>query len=370
MLERDIIALFLADYSASIRETKPRKKLEKNLTQLDDCALIDYNNNSNKTKNHNKKIISTDSLVENVHFRLDWSSPEDLAIKLFQSNLSDIVSSGGQADWCLLNIGLPQKLIREHKKKQSHKPSEKSFSFSFIERFAKKLRYQCHTHKCPLIGGDTFSSELLFLSLTIGGNAKRYISRSGASIGDQLYLSGDIGLSSLGLSLLKGELKLDPELKKLALEKHLRPQARLSWGKKLASMPEVHAMTDLSDDLIISADNLAKASGLSISINLEDIPVHPSLRKILGTKGAKNTDKNSRLDELMPLLSGEEFELLFLAKAGLSFPFPCKAIGETTKQINLVKLNHKRKNIDDNPSVSLTRSTRIIKIPLKHFEHF
>ena len=326
MIEREIISLFHGE-----RGREKKGELIQNASDafdsLDDCVLIQ------EEIKEGKKIVTTDSMVEGIHFRLEWSSPEDLAVKLFQNNLSDIISSGGKATWCLLNLGLPLDIARGTKRER------------FLERFASTLRQECWRHRAPLLGGDTFRSDLLFLSLSMGGRAERYIQRSGAQLGDHLYVTGDLGLSMAGLSFLEGKLDLDLELQSEALEKHLQPQARVEWGETLRRMPEVHAMTDLSDGLLSDAIHLARANNMELCINLEMVPLNA---KLLGKMSPQDA-----------ILSGEELELLFLAPPDLRFSFPCKSVGWAEKLTSAGE-----------GGVKLLKGGKDLPFPLGRFEHF
>ncbi len=291
---------------------------------LDDCSLL---------PGSNKDIVTTDSMVQDVHFCLDWSSPEDLAIKLFQVNLSDMAASGGIPKWCLINLGVPKGDI--YKTHENHSGIEEGAPI-FLERFSETLKQECWRNNCHLIGGDTFRSGLLFLSLTMGGNVERYISRKDGQDGDHLYLTGNLGLSLAGLRCLNGQLDFDVNTNSYinSIEKHLQPQARMDWAKTIWKMPEVHAMADVSDGLLSNGIQLAKASNLEISIQLDKILVAPELEGKLTPQEA--------------IVSGEELELLFLAEPNLTFPFPCHSIGEARKtnaSETGVKLLLKGKNI-------------------------
>jgi len=256
------------------------------------------------------QIVTTDSLAEGTHFRRDWSSPEDIAIKLFHANLSDIAASGADPLWCLLNLGLPS-----------------DTDAGFIERFARQLKHLSDEYGAPVIGGDTFLSSCSHFDLAMGGKIVRRLLRSGGRAGDSLYCTGNVGLSLAGFRSLSGtlDLPLDRQVKEegysstslfeLAREKHLRPRARPEWGKKIRANPEVHAAMDISDGLVLDADRLARASGVRLRVDLEKIPVHPQLASFLTKQDAAR--------------SGEEFEILFLGEKGLSFDFPCAVIGQT-----------------------------------------
>ena len=286
MTEREIIKLFYPEINKS--STK--------LDHLDDCALLPGSKN---------KIVSTDNLTENVHFNLEWFSPEDIATKLFHVNLSDIISSGGLPEWCLITIGLSKE-----------RANDANFE-KFLRRFASTFERECWRYECPLIGGDTVRTLELNLGMTIGGDAKRYIDRRSGKDGDTLYVTGNLGLALAGYNHLKGIHKLNGDLEILAFEKFLQPQARLEWAKKIWKMDGVHAMIDISDGLLNDSINLANASNLELHIHLEQLPLSPQLKGIMSLSES--------------LLSGEELELLFLGDADLKFDFPCVAIGKAKK---------------------------------------
>lgn len=235
---------------------------------LDDCAPV-----------LPAELIATDALVEDVHFRRDWSSPEDIAIKLVQCNASDMNASGAAPAWCLLNLGLPPVL-----------------SGSFAERFAQALLAELQTISCKLIGGDTFRAPKLFLSLTMAGRAKRIVLRSGAKPGDRLWLSAPLGWSLAGYRNLSGELQLPPEIATAARRKHLQPRADLRLGPRLAALAATHAMMDISDGLLSDAPRMAEASGVQLRIQLNALPLPAPLAAFAGPE--------------LALLSGEELALL------------------------------------------------------------
>jgi len=263
--EADIIALFRPDSH-----------------ELDDCARI--------VSGPGLLLVSTDSMSENTHFRRDWSSPEDLAIKLLNVNLSDLYSSGAVPEWCLLNLGLPRALDGD-----------------FIRRFAAEFNRALASSGMRLIGGDTFAADTIQLTLTVGGRAARHIERTGGRPGDSLFVTGELGLSVAGFLSLSGLLELDPPVRDRAVQKHLRPTA-LAFPLS----DEVHCAMDVSDGICADVRRLARASDISIRVDLEKIP--------------RAKDLPHTITAQQVATSGEELELLFLSKQGFA-GFPCTEIG-------------------------------------------
>ncbi len=313
--EKDIIAYFYQDSKAV-----PLRNPE----DMDDCSVLPTDP---------KGLVTTDSMVEDVHFRLDWSSPEDIAVKLFHVNLSDLLSSGGRPYWSLLNLGMP-KAMAESKEGET-----------FIQSFASALQQECRRYSCPLIGGDSFCAAKLFLTFTMGGQAERYIERKGASPSDHLYLSGNIGLSLAGLKHLQGLYHLEDHfLHAQALAKHLQPQAHLEWAQELWQKKELHAMIDISDGLLRDAVSLAQANHLDLYIELDSLPMEEGLQPLMKPEEA--------------ILSGEELELLFLASPELKVDFPCAKIG-------YAKAAEKGE-----AGLCLLRGEEAVPLPPGAFEHF
>ncbi|MCB1157981.1 MAG: thiamine-phosphate kinase, partial [Leptospiraceae bacterium] len=232
----------------------------------------------------NQFLITTDTMAEGTHFLHEWSSPEQLAIKLIEVNISDIAASGGSPELAFLNLGL----------------SKISARSNWINAFSEVLKSELNRYEIQLAGGDTFFSQKTCIGMTLIGKTEKPINRDGGKEGDFLYLSGKTGLSLLGYRILKGEIfPISSELRKQAVERHLSPRSRLSLSKELLREIPIHAMMDVTDGIIQDASRLALASGLQIEIQIENLPFEQELQRVL------------TYDDL--LSSGEELELLFLS---------------------------------------------------------
>lgn len=258
---------------------------------LDDCAEI--------PRGPGHLLVSTDSMSEGTHFRLDWSSAEDLAVKLVQINVSDLYASGARPAWCFLNLGLRPDLSSE-----------------FVRSFASALKSELLRMGILLLGGDTFRSRDLQLQLTMGGHAQRHITRSGGMPGDCLYVTGAPGLSLAGFEVLSGRLELPADLRRQALLRHLRPEAAGPFP-----LEGVHAAMDVSDGIVQDGLRLARASGLQITIDLELLPLPPGLVDFMGPRRT--------------IASGEELELLFLAPPSFA-GFAAARIGTASEGAGVV----------------------------------
>lgn len=289
-----------------MKEIEIIKKLynKKIYDKLDDCYLFD-----------GKYLITTDTISEGTHFKHEWSSAADIACKLVEVNVSDIASSGGLPKIAFLNLGLS-------------KVSKESI---WLSPFIKQLKTCLKKYKITLEGGDTYSSEKTNLTLTLIGKTNSPILRANGNENDFIYLTGCIGLSQLGFKILKDNIILPWNLKKEALERHLRPKSRLSLSKILTKQFQITAMMDITDGLVQDTKKLAQASDLKLEINIDKIPRIKEFQEYIS------------IDEI--LSSGEELELLFLSKIKIknikNLPITCIGRAVKGKHVNFW-LNKKR----------------------------
>jgi thiamine-monophosphate kinase len=252
-------------------------------------------------------LISTDSLSEGTHFKHKWSSPEDIAIKLIEVNISDIISSGGLPKKCLLNLGL------------SNLSKNENWLIPFIKSFKKHLKKR----KIELIGGDTFKAKTTQLSLTIFGTSSKPIKRANGSINQKLYITGNLGGSLVGLNALKKSSNF-PSKFKTAVQKHLQPSSKIDLFPNIWKKFNISAAMDITDGLVQDSLKLANASKIKLDIHLEAIPIFHIENKPIPIETA--------------ILSGEELEILFLSEDTIQYP-GISLIGESKKGngVNFIK---------------------------------
>jgi len=273
------------------------------------------------------QLISTDILIEDIHFRLQDLSLAELAEKSLAVNISDIAAMGGQAQYFYLGLGFPDGLR-----------SEKLHAFfSGLSRAAKKWRVD-------LAGGDYSRSKKMVIAVTIVGQSEKPVLRSGARPGDWIAITGPTGGSALGLKLLLAGEKDSPFIRL-----HKRPEPQCEKGLLLARY--AHAMIDLSDGLLLDLTRLLHASAVGAEIDYEKLPVPPRFQRLC-------RQKNYAEKELV-LAGGEDYQLLFaisplqesrLRQTGMTYHL----IGKTTKQRRL----------------RVREKGRLLKISHLGFDHF
>jgi thiamine-monophosphate kinase len=243
-------------------------------------------------------LVSTDALVEGIHFDLTYCSAEDIGWKALAVNLSDIAAMGGTALYATTSIALTRKT-----------------SADFVACLYRGLASIARQHAVTLIGGDTCSSpQGIFLDVTIIGEVKpaHMLTRRGAKPGDLLYVTGELGGSSMGLERLSRSRK--PVPRSATVRRHLRPQPRCSAGRFLAERKLASAMIDLSDGLSTDLGRLCEQSGVGALVETSQLP----MAKLPGRQHQMLA--NDRLH--YALHGGEDYELLFAVPSRLSKRVP------------------------------------------------
>ncbi len=225
------------------------------------------------------QLISTDLMVEDIHFRLRDTSLAALAEKALAVNVSDIAAMGGRAQYFYLGLGFPDRLS----------PAELRAFFTGLHRAAGMWEVE-------LAGGDYSRSARMVIAITIVGESARPVLRSGAKPGDWIGITGPTGKSALGLKLLLAGEKDSPFIRS---HQHPRPQC----AKGLLLAKYAHAMIDISDGLLLDLSRVLHASGVGAEIEYEKIPVSARFRKSCRQLGFEEKD--------LVLAGGEDYELLF-----------------------------------------------------------
>lgn len=247
----------------------------------DDCAIA--------PKSGGNLAITTDLLIEDIHFRLSTTGPRDLGWKAAAVNLSDLASMGARPLALTVGAALP-----------------KNLPFEWAEEFYKGLRECADRFDCVLAGGDTSSAEKICLSVTALGDmeGRRPLLRSGARENDDLWLSGEPGESAAGLLLLEKGLSGGKALEK-CLRRHLCPEPRVELGLLLAERRLANSAIDVSDGVLADAGHISERSGLKVLVEAGKIPMSRELCACAAKSGADPLE--------LALGGGEDYELLFTA---------------------------------------------------------
>lgn len=294
----------------------------------DDAAVVRYGKD--------KVLLTTDMMVEDIHFNFAWTTPYQLGFKLVSVNVSDIYAMGGKPDFMLFNFA-----------------ANKDTDIKVFTRLYDGIEDANRYYGLSLVGGDTSAAEKMVLSATVTGSAAKFLGRNGARPGDKIYVTGTLGDAACGLELMKRRKKPIPfELGKKAdkpfqwgimaplVKRHLMPTAR----KPSAFLNTATSMMDISDGLLMDLSRLCKESGTGARIDAECIPL---------SKELTNVSKYLNLSSLdLALTGGEDYELLFTAPKSRKMNAFC--IGEITE--SGIKIHYS--------------SGESLKVSAKGYQHF
>ncbi len=276
--ELDLVLLIDKIFSQSSREVM--------LGMGDDCAAI-------KPKAGHELLLTTDTLIEKIHFDRGWISPFSLGKKSVSVNLSDIAAMGGRPRFLMMSINITDDVDRR-----------------WVKRYLQGLYSVAIEHGCALIGGNIArtESDLSFTVTAIGDiRPGLRVDRSGAKPGDLIYVTGTPGDSALGLDLLmKRKKRYTPAERKL-IKRHIEPTPRTEWGQLLSKKRLASAMIDISDGVVLDLRRVLESSNVSARLDLTKFPLSKSARGLLKKKGKSAW---SRI-----LGGGEDYELMFTVPA-------------------------------------------------------
>jgi len=289
----------ISEFSLIDKFFKQKKHLNEH-THLgigDDCALLSIPTGY-------ELAITTDTMVENVHFFAD-ADPAQLGHKLLAVNLSDLAAMGAKPISVTLALTLPR--VDENWLRQ--------FSNGFLELATQ--------FSVDLIGGDTTQGALTLTVQAMGIVPKRQaLKRSTAQIGDAIFMTGNLGDAGLGLKIKQGYRYQDAQA---ALERFHTPMPQIDTGLALRGVAS--ACIDISDGLLSDLGHILKQSGVGAYIEWEKLPLSSSVKAYIAQTG----------DTLMPLISGDDYELCFTVPKQIAHCVPdnCTQIGTIEAQLGL-----------------------------------
>lgn len=262
------------------------------------------------------QVISTDTMVEGIHFLKSTMSAFDVGYRICAVNFSDMAAMGADPIGFVLSIAMPDEL-----------------PMSWLESCYDGLREICKKYKVNILGGDiTASNQGVILTGTVVGIVKKdkYITRSGANVGDVVFVTGTVGDSAAGLSAL-----INGYSNEYLLKRHRRPEPRIDWGQCLLQN-NATSLNDISDGLSRELNEIAVSSNVVIEIDSSKIPISKEtecMAKKLG-KNPLNWALNGGEDyELVGTVSKENWEKIKLKK-GISAIGFVKSKGQSFVEIS------------------------------------
>jgi thiamine-monophosphate kinase len=256
----------------------------------DDCAIL-------RLGAGERLATSVDTMVAGVHFPAD-SFPEDIGFRAVAAAASDLAAMGARPLGMTVALTLPEA------------------DELWLNAFSQGLAAAVADFGLPLVGGDTTRGPLTISVQVLGAlPMEQALLRGGASVGDEVYVSGTLGDAAGALAFLQEQWQPAPHHAQYLLDRFNRPRARIDLGRAL--LGRASAAIDVSDGLLADAGHMAAASGVKICIETDLLPLSPAL-----------SSHHSREQVLQwALTGGDDYELCFCLPAGAPMPAGCTRIG-------------------------------------------
>ena len=233
----------------------------------------------------NKLVVSVDTYIEGNHF-IDFKNPNLVIKKIIRSSISDLICKGVKPKYYFI----------------SGSGNKKTFSKLNLSKISKSLKQEQDKFKILLGGGDTVFSNKLSFTITSIGFANNIVYRNKAKIDDDIYVSGNLGDSYLGLLVLKNRIKLDKFLQKYFINQYFMPNIQFKLTDQIKKI--ANTSIDVSDGLLTDLDKMINLQKFSYKLDLEKIPISNKLQKVL---------KLRKLPKINYISNGDDYQVLFTA---------------------------------------------------------
>ncbi len=242
--------------------------LKKVFTTAEPRILVGIGDDAAVVKGDAQQVITTDMAIANVHFKTEWSSAFDIGRKITAANIADVLSMGATCDYLVAAVSLTG-----------------GEELSWIENLAHGMKDEADRAGASIVGGDIARSSVMTIAMTAIGHTNKPILRSGAQVGDGIFLSSLPGWSAAGLELLTKEISLNSSIADKALSEFSAPS--LDYG---VDFLEATSMTDISDSLLIQAQQSAEASGVCFNLDTALISQGEEFRELSELAQEINSD--------------------------------------------------------------------------------
>jgi thiamine-monophosphate kinase len=318
---------------ARLREAGADRSARLALGSGDDAAVVDA---------EGATAVSVDAMVEGVHFRLETASPRSVGRKALAAALSDLAAVGAAPTEAYVALGVPGELAEEA-------------CLELIDGFVEGAAEWSAT----LAGGDVTASPVLFASVTVVGelaDADAAVRRDGASPGEAVAVTGELGGAAAGLLLLERPAlaaEVPDALAERLRDRQLDPAPRLEAGQVLARCGAT-AMIDLSDGLGADAGHLARASGTRLDIDLPRVPVADGVAAVAAAAGVDPVE--------LAVSRGEDYELLACLPPDAVAP-AARALAEAGTELTVIG------SVAEGEGEAVLRGASGEELPAKGYEH-
>ena len=264
-------------------------------------------------------VISVDTYNQGIHF-LNFKNPELVIKKILRSSISDLICKGVIPKYYFI----------------SGSGNKKTFSNNNLSKITKSLSQEQKKYKILLCGGDTTFSNKLCFTITSVGYSKKIIYRNKALCNDDIYVTGNLGDSFIGLKVLKGSIKVKNKIKEYFINKYYQPDIQINLVKKLLKF--ANTSIDISDGLVNDLEKMINKQNLSYILYENEIPISRYLFDLIKKKKYKKSNLVS---------NGDDYQVLFTAN-----PSKYRTILNTSKNLG-IKITKIGKIISDSKKPSI-----------------
>ena len=238
----------------------------------------------------NKIVISVDTYNINTHF-IDFKSPDLVIKKILRSSISDLICKGVKPKFYFI----------------SGSGNREYFTKKNLSKISKSLKKEQKKYDISLCGGDTtFSNKLSFTIISLG-YSKSIVYRNKSQLNDDIYVTGNLGDSFIGLQILKGKIKVNNKISQYFIKKYYEPDLKLKFINSLLKL--ANTSIDISDGLIDDLKKMINRQSVSFHIFEKNIPISNSLSQLIKIKKLRKIDVTTR---------GDDYQILFTANSNKS----------------------------------------------------
>ena len=274
-----------------------------------------------------KLVVSVDTYVEGVHF-INFKNPNLVIKKIIRSSISDLICKGVKPKYYFI----------------SGSGNKKTFTKKNLEMISKSLHQEQKKFSINLCGGDTTFSKKLSFSITSIGFSDKIIFRNKAKLNDDIYVTGNLGDSFIGLRILQKKIHLNRALTKYFIEKYYHPNLYTNITKKLLSI--ANTSIDISDGLVADLEKMINNQKLSYKLYLKEIPISKNLNKLIDLKIIKKITSVSCGDDYQILFTASPSKSRIISKTGKTLGIKISKIGKICKsKVKSMIINENNKKI-------------------------
>jgi len=281
-------------------------------------------------------VISIDTYNQGTHF-LDFKKPESVIKKIIRSSISDLICKGVLPKYYFI----------------SGSGNKKTFTKKNLSKISSSLNEEQNKYGIILCGGDTTLSNQLSFSITSVGYSKNIIYRNKAKLHDDIYVTGNLGDSFVGLKILQNKIRINKKLRSYFIKKYFEPEIQINLTKELFKF--ANSSIDISDGLIDDLEKMINRQKLSYKIWEEQVPISKNLYSYL---------KKNKLKKSNFISNGDDYQILFTASAEKS-----RIIKNTSKKLGLKISRIGQINSNNEKSVLVDKKGEYLLVKNSGYKH-